>query len=205
MKERSGLGARFRDSTFDNFVVDLPGLKKLGKSQFRKEHLPVMRAVRDKVKEWADAFRSHLDTGLSLVMLGDVGTGKNHLSAAAVNHIIENFTQTCYATSITGVFLEIKDSYRDRSPISETQILDKLINVDLLVLDELGLHKGTDFEFEKINWIINERMNLLKPFIMLSNLSWQELTTMAGDRLADRIADCELIQFVWPSFRGKGQ
>ncbi len=63
---------------------------------------------------------------------------------------------------------------------------------------------GTDYEFEKINYILNERIDQRLPFVLVSNLSSEQLALAVGDRLADRIAEHPVLNFKWPSFRPDG-
>lgn len=201
MKAESGLGPKFHDATFDNFLCTRMEMKKAGKGQYGPEDLKRMKQILGTVRHWAENFQNHMETGLSLIFVGDVGTGKNHLSSAAINYIIEKFVHPCRFTSITKIFLEIKDSY-SRKTKTELQILRRYLACDLLVLNELGLHPGTDLEFEKINWLVNERIDMNKPFILISNLELEHLKPVIGDRLTDRMASHKILQFSWPSFRG---
>ena len=201
LKAGSGLGAKFKEASFDNFLCTRTEMQKAGKGQYKPEHFRRMKQILGAMREWAEKFQDHKDTGSSLILVGDVGTGKNHLSSAAMNYIMEKFVSSCYFTSITKIFLEIKDSF-NRKDKTELEILDRHLSYDLLVLNELGLHPGTDFEFEKINWIINERIDMNKPFILISNLKLKELKPIVGDRLTDRMAAHNILNFQWPSFRG---
>ncbi len=200
LKDGSGLGPKFLGADFANFFTTRAVMENSGKDQFTTENLEKMKQVKDSVRTWAAKFQDHLDTGNSMIFLGDVGTGKNHLASAAMNHIMELFLGSCHFTSITRIFLEIKDSF-SRKDVTELQILDRYLGYDLLVLNELGLHIGSDFEFEKINWLINERIDQNKPFILISNLEFEELEPVIGSRLADRIGSQEIFNFTWPSYR----
>ncbi len=200
LKDGSGLGPKFQDAGFINYFTTLEAMKKGGKDQFTTEDVEKMRQVKDSIRTWAAKFKDHLDTGSSMIFLGDVGTGKNHLASAAMNHIMELFLKSCHFTSITRIFLEIKDTFH-RKDVTELQVLNRYLSYDLLVLNELGLHIGSDFEFEKINWLINERIDQNKPFILISNLEFEELTPVIGSRLADRISSQEIFNFNWPSYR----
>ena len=201
MKGASGLGSKFQHATFDNFLCTRTEMKRAGKGQYGPEDFKRMKQILGVVRDWVGNFQDHMETGLSLIFVGDVGTGKNHLSSAAINYIIEKFVQPCHFTSITKIFLEIKDSYEHKGK-TELQILRRYLSYDLLVLNELGLHPGTDLEFEKINWLVNERIDMNKPFILISNLGLEDLKPIIGDRLTDRMATHKILQFSWPSFRG---
>ncbi|KKN70477.1 hypothetical protein LCGC14_0430550 [marine sediment metagenome] len=203
LKSVSGLGAKWVDASFDSFKTDLDSLHKMRKVQYKPAYLPAMRNCKNAIMDWGSKFQDHRKTGRSLVVLGDVGTGKNHLTSALINYVIENFFTRCLFTSVTQIFLELKDSF-SRSDVSEKSILDKFTSVGLLVVNEVGLNAGTDYEFEKINYILNERIDQRLPFVLVSNLSSEQLALAVGDRLADRIAEHPVLNFKWPSFRPDG-
>ncbi len=203
LKSVSGLGAKWKDASFDGFKTDLDSLHKMRKVQYKPAYLPAMRNCKKAIMDWGVKFKDHRKTGKSLVILGDVGTGKNHLTSALINYLIENFFTKCLFTSVTQIFIELKGSF-SRSDVSEKDILDKFTSVGLLVVNEIGLNTGTDYEFEKINYILNERIDQCLPFVLISNLSSEQLALAVGDRLADRIAEHPVLNFKWPSFRPDG-
>jgi len=203
LKSVSGLGDKWKDASFDGFKTDLDPLHKMMKVQYKNVHLLAMRNGKRSIMDWGRKFRDHMKTGRSLVILGDVGTGKNHLTSALINYVIENFFVQCLFTSVTQIFLELKDSF-SRSDVSEKKVLDKFTSVGLLVVNEIGLNTGTDYEFEKINYILNERIDQCLPFVLISNLSSDQLALAVGDRLDDRIAEHPVLNFKWPSFRPDG-
>lgn len=204
LKRASGLGAKWVDADFEGFKTDLKGLHALRKVQYTNSDLPAMRSCKKIILEWAKEFRSHMKTGKSLILLGDVGTGKNHLSSAMINYVIENFLVRCLFTSVTQIFMEIKETFSKKNA-SERGAIEKFTEVGLLVVNELGLSPGTDYEFEKINFILNERIDNNRPFVLISNLNSKQLEEVVGDRLADRIAEHPVLNFGWPSFRPDGK
>lgn len=203
LKRVSGLGAKWSKATFDGFLTDVKQLHKGNKLQYAEANTLTMRRVKKATMEWAKNFEDKMKTGEMLVLSGDVGTGKNHLSSAIINYVIENFRRTCLFTSITQMFMEIKASFSNKS-IDELQVVEKFTKIELLVINEVGLHPGTDFEFERISYILNERIDQCLPSILVSNLTGEQLEQSVGDRMADRISGNPLLQFKWPSFRPDG-
>ena len=61
------------------------------------------------------------------------------------------------------------------------EIINKYSLVDWLVLDDLGIEKTSDWSFQTLYLIINQRYEKLKPVIFTSNLSLEELAGQLGD------------------------
>lgn len=76
---------------------------------------------------------------------------------------------------------------------------------DLLILDEVGVQFGTDYEKVIITDIINRRYNDMRPTIILSNLDELELCDYLGARVMDRMFEGGggVIAFGWDSYRAK--
>lgn len=166
---------------------------------YTKAHCKDMRYALESVRQWANLFAN--DMPRNMVFLGNPGTGKDHLACSCMLHLIKTQLKECMIISAQRLFMEIKQIYTEKG--SEIEYLDKIINLDLLIINELGLHKTTDWEFEKLNWLLNERVNNLKPFIVISNLTMKMLEGIIGDRLTDRLGEAgnQTINFTWPSFR----
>ncbi|WP_429373734.1 ATP-binding protein [Pseudomonas sp. 18173] len=100
---------------------------------------------------------------------------------------------------------EIRATFNDRSGESEEHILREVIGADLLVLDEVGATKQSEFELATLFSIINGRYEQCRPTIIVSNLSPIELNDAIGARCVDRIREngCIGVAFEWESQRGK--
>ena len=160
-----------------------------------------MRIARDKVKEWSDSLP---DVSGNMILLGKVGTGKDHLASACITSYITRRPAWCLMISAQRLFMEMKQLYS--SGKSDLKYLKDLAETDLLVINEVGVQLKTDWEFEKMSWIINERVNSMKPYMIISNEGLKDLEITLGTRLMDRVFQDgnHLIQFSWPSYRRKG-
>jgi DNA replication protein DnaC len=150
-------------------------------------------------KKYADNFTQNCE---SLLLYGNTGLGKTHLSLAIAKRVIEKGYSVAY-NSIINYLNEIsKEKYgRSADPSADTE--RELIKVDLLVIDDLGSEHNTSF-FESIIYnIINTRMNLSKPTIINCNLEkFDDLRAIYDDRLVSRIgAYYKRLQFVGSDIR----
>lgn len=192
---------RFQKATFENFHCDLESLRSAGKTNYTKEHVDEMRFARDQVKQWSDSLPK---ISKNMALLGKVGTGKDHLASACITTLIRRKYARCLMISAQRVFMEIKQLYSAGK--SDLDYLKNLAELDVLVINEIGVQLKTDWEFEKMSWIINERVNNMKPYMIISNEDIATLEATLGTRLMDRIFQDgnHLVNFTWPSYRRKG-
>jgi len=148
---------------------------------------------------------------VGLLYLGRCGVGKTHLAVAALKELINK--------GIGGLFYdfrdllkEIQDSYNPNTHTSELRILAPVFEAEVLVLDELGASKPTEWVQETITHIINKRYNEKKVTIFTSNYldipigsTYDEsLTDRVGVRLRSRLHEmCRLVPMEGDDYREK--
>lgn len=76
----------------------------------------------------------------------------------------------------------MKDTFSNRET-SEEQLLNDLSNVDLLVIDEIGVQTESRYEKVIINQIVDRRSSSKRPTGMLTNSNMEEMTKMLGERV----------------------
>lgn len=183
--EQAGIPALFRDRSFDNYVFDTPA--KLN--------------ARNRFLTFAQQFDRHQKTGTVLVGMGKVGTGKSHLACACANHIMAN-GYTAYFTSTARLFTKIRGTWSRGSEMSEEQMLKQFESIDLMILDEVGLQRGTDDEQRTLHELLEARRLNCKPTILLTNLNASALAEYIGERFMDRLIESGVsVKFDWESNR----
>ncbi|MBM0211854.1 DNA replication protein DnaC [Pseudomonas syringae pv. maculicola] len=155
---------------------------------------------------FVEAFAENYRVGRCMMLLGQVGCGKTHLATAILQQCIRYFgTQGVTGLYVTagGIIRSVKETFGSQTK-TESQIYADLIRPHLLVIDEVGLQNGTDFERQVLFEVINGRYEQLKPTIVVSNLSITDLKLSMGDRAVDRLRDRGglVCVFRWPSARG---
>src|SRR5260370_20891918 len=83
--------------------------------------------------------------GRALVFLGAVGVGKTHLAVAILRELIERYQVRGLFYQFGALLRQIQDSYNPISQNSELKVLQPVFDADVLVLDELGASKPTDW------------------------------------------------------------
>lgn len=103
-----------------------------------------------------------------------MGFGKTHLACSIGNELIKNGITVVYGTLIN-LLAELKNSYEQDNNISEMQIMKLYKNVQLLIIDDLGKEKPSEWGLEKLFTIINSRYENNLPVIITTNYNQDSL------------------------------
>lgn len=119
-----------------------------------------------------------------LLFMGSCGVGKTHLAAAILRGLIDKGI-ACLFYELGALLKEIQSSYNPVSQTSESNVLEPVYETDVLVLDELGATKHTDWVRDTMMQIINARYNDRKLTIFTTNYM-DERRSEREDTLEDR-------------------
>jgi DNA replication protein DnaC len=147
-----------------------------------------------------------------LTMQGAVGTGKSHLAAAIVRHVLENGWVNCYFRVWPSYVQRLQLSWkRERADTGEREedIVRELSEGRLLVLDDLDVGEGPTSAWERrvLFAALNERYNNFLPTVLTFNhATAQQLGRVLGERLLDRLVESsyDTLIFDGPSYRTRG-
>lgn len=109
-----------------------------------------------------------------LILVGNNGVGKTHLACSIANKLIENGIPVIYGTLIN-LLAELRNSYDTDNDISEMEIIKLYENVVLLIIDDLGKEKPSEWGLEKLFTIINSRYENNLPVIITTNYNQNSL------------------------------
>ncbi len=123
-----------------------------------------------------------------LLMEGPVGCGKSHLAVAILREVVGKGYSGLYYNS-PDLLRDIRATFNDQGGATEDDLIDEVTEVDLLVLDDLGAEKISDFVLDRFYLIINKRYEGCKPLIVTTNLTQHELSNRLGDRVVSRLAE----------------
>jgi DNA replication protein DnaC len=154
---------------------------------FYDKNSAALVSARRRVQEFVDAWPM-TDHGRGLLLMGSCGVWKTHLAVAALVEIINGGkTGRMLFANFQDLIQEIQASFDDHSTASKSEILRPLLDADLLVLDELGSQKPTQFVQDILYYVINTRYNDERTTIFTTN--YFDDATVDGQRLSDRIGE----------------
>lgn len=180
------LPPRLSVSTFSQYIIDQ------GDEQ---------QAARDAMQCFAANFPQHRN-GESLLLIGAPGTGKSHLSCAVARYVVQKHLASVRYTTAQDLFYRVRASYGDNEGENESDIVDEMVKPALLVIDEVGIGRGTHHESDVLAAVLSRRYDAMRSTIVVSNLGLDALRTLLGERVADRLAEtAEIVVFDWPSHR----
>ncbi|MEB0968293.1 ATP-binding protein [Citrobacter braakii] len=149
----------------------------------------------------AKSIAGELESGCTnFAFSGKPGTGKNHLAAAIGNHLLRA-GKTVIVVTVADVMSALHASYDDRK--SGEKFLRELCEVDLLVLDEIGMQRDTRNEKVTLNQIVDRRTASMRSVGMLTNLNYDAMKALLGERVMDRMTmnGGRWVNFNWESWR----
>ena len=195
-KRNSGMPGRFKHRTFETF----------------KESPENDYAFRI-AKAYAERFEElRIKEKNGLYIYGTVGTGKTHLAAAIANELLNDGIKVICMASVD-LLAKIRATYKTESG-NDDAIIQEFKTADLLIIDDLGKEKATEWSAQTIYAIINARYENELPTIITTNYGLSELV----DRLApagsadkitatatvDRLREvCTTVKTKGKSWRGK--
>ena len=109
-----------------------------------------------------------------LILVGNNGVGKTHLACSIANDLIKNGIPIIYGILIN-LLAELKNIYDVDNNISEMEIIKLYEKVDLLIIDDLGKEKPSEWGLEKLFTIINSRYENNLPVIITTNYDQNSL------------------------------
>ncbi|MFJ5875337.1 ATP-binding protein [Streptomyces sp. NPDC093088] len=128
--------------------------------------------------------RRQVTTGPSLLMAGVVGAGKTHQAYGAVRLLVQNGVGVRWrATTAADLYAEL----RPRPGVDSERELAAVSRCPLLIIDDLGAAKASEWTEEITYRLINRRYNLMLPTLITTNLTIRDLRAHVGDRVASRL------------------
>lgn len=182
-KISSMMDETFQTATFENYR----------KNNANEKHLCI-------AKNYCKEFQKMYENNQGLLFFGTVGTGKSYTAACIANYLLEHNTSVVM-TSFVRILKEMQGLDRER----EEAFTNRLNSVRLLIIDDLGAERSTDYALEKVYGIIDDRYRAKKPLILTTNLTLNQMQTASDiryERIYDRVFEmCYPLEFRGVSWR----
>lgn len=152
---------RFQNVSFENDVKD--GIKKIYKDQLSNRE--------------------------SIFIYGDSGVGKTHTACALAKNLLDTDIEVMFFNTselMERLRAEYKDNYEDED--RESLFIKLLDFQGVIILDDIGAEKTSDWVIERLYIIINRKYEDMIPMIFTSNCTIEQLHQKIGGRIASRIA-----------------
>lgn len=165
LRREANLGARFARRTFETFD--------------RTRNPEAYAKCLAYAEHYADSERN------SLLIVGNYGTGKTHLAAAIANRLMENGIPVMFNT-FSGHLNALKLEFNG----GRSTYLEQMQKIDMLILDDVGKEKQSEWSQSIMFDVINYRYEHLLPFVMTTNLINKDLGNYLGGAIWSRV--CEM-------------
>ena len=152
------------------------------KQESSKSHRETMSDILTFCKQYASVFHHHSP---SVLMLGDTGLGKTHLSFSIAHVVMHNGYSAMYATA-PDLFRKLQNEYYGKGA-QGVDTMETILAADLVIIDDLGAEMENQFNISTLYNLINMRLNINKPIIINTNLTLKQIETRYTDRIASRI------------------
>lgn len=147
-----------------------------------KQNLNITKACQDYVRDFDKFYKD----GVGILMYGNVGGGKSYMSACIANALIDK-GKSVLMNNFSELINILQGTLEDRQAF-----INSLNNYSLVVIDDLGIERNTEYMQEQVYNIINTRYKANKPVIVTTNLSMKEMLNPSDEgrlRIYDRLLE----------------
>ncbi len=179
-EEHARIPRNYQDSSFETFL-------------FPQDNPVVRKSLSDvtlAVKSFTRGYPTNKPPGLLLI--GPAGVGKTHLAVAALRQLIIRGHEGIFFDYLD-LLERIRSSYSETLGTSNREAYRLALEAEILLLDDLGAHRVTDWVKDTVTAIVTYRCNHHKPLIATSNLSDADMEEHIGERAYSRLFEMCLV------------
>jgi DNA replication protein DnaC len=153
------------------------------------------------VRRFTRDIDTRLDQGDGLWLSGPVGVGKTSLAMLVAGAALDA-GRTVAIYSLPRLLSEIRMTFDDASVQSYTELLDRLTEVDLLHIDDVGAEKTSPWVLEQLYALVNARYEDERSIVITTNLDRDALAEQITERTVSRLQEmCEVLPVIGPDLR----
>ncbi|WP_263381878.1 ATP-binding protein [Granulicella arctica] len=207
MLGRTQIPHRYANCTLENFESSFGGAHR------------TLSAAHLRARRFVESYP--VDTnGTGLLLTGSIGVGKTHLAVGILQALVAERGATGLFVDYRDLLKQVQHSYNRAVAATELEILAPVFDAEILVIDELGASKPTDWVWDTVAHILNTRYNDRRTTIITTNYAnlgplGTELTAARaareetlGDRIGERMRSrlqemCVVVEMQGEDFRQK--
>lgn len=171
----ANIPARYEHCSLDSYEASFPGADRT----LASAHLMARRFV--------DGYPA-TTSGRGLLLTGSIGVGKTHLAVGILQALILEKGVRGLFCDYREMLKEIQHSYNPQVATTEMEILQPVFDAEVLVLDELGAAKPTDWVWDTVALVLNTRYNDKRTTLITTNYADLAPGTGNGSNGAGRAA-----------------
>ena len=156
MSARTKVPRRYEHCSLENYEID----QRTATASLKSAH----RAARKFVDSYPLETR-----GTGLLLTGSIGVGKTHLAVGILQALVQERGATGLFYDYRELLKQVQNSYNRQVQATELEILAPVFDAEVLVLDELGASKPTDWVWDTVAHILNTRYNDRRTTIITTN------------------------------------
>jgi DNA replication protein DnaC len=204
---RTRIPKRYEHCTLDSYDATYPSATRS------------LQAAHRSARKFVESYP--LETrGTGLLLTGNIGVGKTHLAVGILQALVAERGATGLFCDYRELLKQVQNSYNRQVQATELDILQPVFDAEVLILDELGANKPTDWVWDTVAHILNTRYNDRRTTIITTNYanagplgSMLELTGNSrlreetlGDRIGERMRSrlqemCVVVEMKGVDFR----
>jgi DNA replication protein DnaC len=156
MIARAKVPKRYEHCSLESYETDFPSATR----SLKHAHLAARRFVESYPLE---------TRGTGLLLTGSIGVGKTHLAVGILQALVQERGATGLFYDYRELLKQVQNSYNRQVNATELEILAPVFEAEVLVLDELGASKPTDWVWDTVAHILNTRYNDRRTTIITTN------------------------------------
>ncbi|HEY2038225.1 MAG TPA: ATP-binding protein [Edaphobacter sp.] len=208
--KRAGIPRRYEHCILESYETNLP-------YSHRAQAAALLRA-----KRFVEGFPLETD-GMGLLLTGSIGVGKTHLAVGILQALVIERGATGLFYDYRDLLKQVQNSYNSQVKETELEVLRPVFEAEVLVLDELGAAKPTDWVWDMVAHILNTRYNDRRTTIITTNyanlgplgsvggdvagrLREETLGDRIGERMRSRLQEmCVVVEIQGEDFRQRAK
>ncbi len=208
--ESAGIPPRYASCLLENFEIQPPGAAPS----------PWLHQALGKARAFTDDYILH-GRRTGLIFTGPCGVGKTHLAVGIVQRLMQDYSIVCRFADHRELLKRIQATYDARHPQSEAAVVEPFLEAEVLVLDDLGVGRATEWALETLHYLLNSRYSQNRTTLITTNFEDEPstggasmapgdfngsrpptLTQAVGERLRSRLYEmCEPVPIRSEDFR----